>query len=40
MPAPTIYHNPQCSKSRQALELLRGRGIEPRIIEYLTTPPT
>jgi arsenate reductase len=40
VPAPTIYHNPQCSKSRQALELLRGRGIEPRIIEYLKTPPT
>ena len=40
MRAPTIYHNPQCSKSRQALELLRRRGIEPRIIEYLKTPPT
>jgi arsenate reductase (glutaredoxin) len=40
VPAPTIYHNPHCSKSRQALELLRGRGIEPRIIEYLKTPPT
>lgn len=34
-----IYHNPRCSKSRQALELLRQRGIEPRIIEYLKTPP-
>ncbi|HEU4517711.1 MAG TPA: arsenate reductase (glutaredoxin) [Steroidobacteraceae bacterium] len=40
MSAPTIYHNPRCSKSRETLELLRGRGIEPRIIEYLKTPPT
>ncbi len=35
----TLYHNPKCSKSRQALELLRSRGIEPVIIEYLKTPP-
>ncbi len=35
----TIYHNPRCSKSRQTLQLLRERGIEPRIIEYLETPP-
>jgi arsenate reductase len=34
-----IYHNPRCSKSRQALELLRGNGIEPVVIEYLETPP-
>lgn len=34
-----IYHNPRCSKSRQALELLRERGIEARVIEYLKTPP-
>lgn len=34
-----IYHNPRCSKSRQALELLRARGIEPRVVEYLKTPP-
>ena len=34
-----IYHNPACSKSRQTLELLKDRGIEPRIIEYLKTPP-
>ena len=40
MGAPTIYHNPKCSKSRETLELLRGRGIEPRIVEYLKTPPT
>ena len=35
----TIYHNPRCTKSRQALELLQSRGIEPEIIEYLKTPP-
>ena len=35
----TIYHNPKCSKSRQTLELLQSRGIEPEIIEYLKTPP-
>ena len=36
----TIYHNPHCSKSRQALELIRERGEKPLIIEYLKTPPT
>lgn len=36
----TIYHNPRCSKSRQTLDLLRQKGIAPRIVEYLTTPPT
>ena len=35
----TIYHNPRCSKSRQALQLLRDKGIEPIIVEYLKTPP-
>ncbi|MDO3382104.1 arsenate reductase (glutaredoxin) [Gilvimarinus algae] len=35
-----IYHNPRCSKSRQALALLHERGIEPEIIKYLDTPPT
>ena len=34
-----IYHNPQCSKSRATLKLLRDRGIEPRIVEYLKDPP-
>jgi arsenate reductase len=36
----TIYHNPRCTKSRQTLELLRSRGVEPTIIEYLKTPPS
>lgn len=35
-----IYHNPRCSKSRQALAALREAGIEPEIIKYLDTPPT
>jgi arsenate reductase len=39
MPKPTMYHNPRCSKSRQTLEVLRARGIEPEIVEYLKTPP-
>ncbi|MGH8249214.1 MAG: arsenate reductase (glutaredoxin) [Steroidobacteraceae bacterium] len=36
----TIYHNPNCSKSRATLALLRERGIEPRVVEYLKTSPT
>jgi arsenate reductase len=36
----TIWHNPRCSKSRQTLELLRKKGIEPAIREYLKQPPT
>lgn len=36
----TFYHNPRCSKSRQALELLRAKKIEPEIVEYLKTPPS
>lgn len=40
MPKVTIYHNPQCSKSRETLNLLREEGIEPIIVEYLKTPPT
>ena len=36
----TIYHNPQCSTSRKALALLRERGVEPVVVEYLKTPPS
>ena len=35
----TIWHNPRCSKSRQTLELLRNKGIEPTVREYLKQPP-
>jgi arsenate reductase (glutaredoxin) len=36
----TIYHNPRCTKSRATLALLNERGIEPKVVEYLQTPPT
>ena len=36
----TIYHNPRCSKSRQTLALLEERGIAPRVVDYLKTPPS
>lgn len=36
----TIYHNPKCSKSRQALAYLQEKGIQPEVIEYLKAPPT
>ena len=35
----TIYHNPRCSKSRDALALLKENGIEPVVVEYLKQPP-
>ncbi len=35
----TIWHNPRCSKSRNALELLEEKGIKPKVIKYLDTPP-
>ena len=36
----TIYHNPRCSKSRQTLALIVEQGVEPKIVEYLETPPS
>lgn len=36
----TIFHNPQCGTSRNALGLIRNAGIEPVIVEYLKTPPS
>ena len=36
----TLYHNPRCSKSRGALELLEARGLAPNIIRYLENPPS
>ncbi|TDF81072.1 arsenate reductase (glutaredoxin) [Pseudomonas sp. H9] len=35
----TLYHNPRCSKSRGALELLEARGLAPTVVRYLETPP-
>ena len=35
----TIYHNPACGTSRNTLGLIRNAGIEPRVVEYLRTPP-
>lgn len=34
----TLYHNPRCSKSRAALELLEARGLAPNVVRYLETP--
>jgi len=36
----TIWHNPRCSKSRQTLELIKSKGIEPTVREYLKQPPS
>ena len=36
----TIYHNPDCGTSRNVLAMIRNSGDEPRIIEYLKTPPS
>ncbi|WP_339522032.1 arsenate reductase (glutaredoxin) [Pseudomonas sp. EA_35y_Pfl2_R111] len=38
MTAMTLYHNPRCSKSRSALQLLEDRGLSPTIVRYLETP--
>ena len=36
----TIYHNPRCSTSRNALQLLEEAGLQPVIVEYLKNPPS
>ncbi len=33
-----IYHNPSCSKSRSALEILQERGVEPTVVNYKAEP--
>lgn len=38
-PAITIWHNPACGTSRNVLGLIRNSGVEPRVVEYLRTPP-
>lgn len=35
----TIWHNPRCGKSREALKLLQAEGIEPDVVRYLDTVP-
>ena len=35
-----VFHNPSCSKSRGAIQILRDRGVESDVVEYLKTPPT
>lgn len=35
----TLYHNPRCSKSREALALLESKGVSPEVVLYLETPP-
>ena len=36
----TIWHNPNCSTSRKVLAEIRARGIEPRVVHYVDTPPS
>ena len=36
----TIFHNPACGTSRNTLAMIRNSGTEPRVIEYLNTPPS
>ncbi len=35
-----VYHNPQCPRSREALEYLRQQGIQPEVVDYLANPLT
>ncbi|MDD4330215.1 MAG: arsenate reductase (glutaredoxin) [Aliarcobacter sp.] len=35
-----IWHNPQCSKSRNAMELLEAKGLNTSVIKYLENVPT
>ena len=35
-----FYHNPRCGKSRNALAILKEKGIEPQVVEYLKNPPS
>lgn len=40
MPAARLFHNPDCSKSRAALDLLRAHGVEPEVVDYRAHPPS
>jgi arsenate reductase (glutaredoxin) len=35
-----IWHNPRCATSRKVLDLIRAEGIEPRIVDYVRSPPS
>src|SRR3984957_21286158 len=35
-----IWHNPKCATSRKVLELIRAKGVEPRIVDYVKSPPS
>lgn len=35
----TIWHNPNCGTSRKVLEIIRSRGVEPKIVDYVKEPP-
>jgi arsenate reductase (glutaredoxin) len=36
----TIWHNPKCATSRKVLDMIRAMGIEPRVVDYVKTPPS
>jgi arsenate reductase (glutaredoxin) len=36
----TVWHNPKCATSRKVLALIRAGGIEPKIVDYVRTPPS
>ena len=36
----TIWHNPKCATSRKVLAMIRAKGIEPKVVEYLKDPPS
>ena len=36
----TIWHNPKCGTSRKVLEMIRAKGIEPAIVDYVKSPPS
>jgi arsenate reductase (glutaredoxin) len=36
----TIWHNPKCATTRKVLSIIRAAGIEPKVVDYVTTPPS
>ncbi|MDT8447995.1 MAG: arsenate reductase (glutaredoxin) [bacterium] len=40
MSKPILWHNPKCSKSRQALDLLKEKGVEVSVVKYMNQPPS